>query len=92
MTVSDRGRSPSFVINENILGKWFRGSSSSNKFKNLRNRNRVNLENYDQQQQVPHRSNKHKKKPPIRRKTQNQHLQDSDRNLAKKKTEQIAKI
>ena len=35
MTVSDRGRSPSFVINENILGKWFRGSSSSDKFKNL---------------------------------------------------------
>ena len=31
--------SPSFVINENILGFWFRGSSSSNKFKNLTSQN-----------------------------------------------------
>ena len=92
MTVSDRGRSPSFVINENILGKWFRGSSSSNKFKNLtsdtnsstataakhHSRNRVNLENYDQQQQVPATAATDTKNPPNRRNTPKQHLQNSD--------------
>ena len=30
---------PWFVINKNNLGQWFRGSSSSNKFKNLTSEN-----------------------------------------------------
>ena len=99
MTVSDRGRSPSFVINENILGKWFRGSPSSNKFKNLtsdtnsstataakhRSRNRVNLENYDQQQQVPQPQQQKQKKRLTDETPQKQHLQNSDHNVTKKR-------